>query len=147
MENLAELPIKELRAMRNKLGFKGVKGESKQSILLQIQGSQYPVVLESFQEKHVKRLARKADLVTKLTPEQITEALQPFMGRGLKVRFDDVSWQVKNGAAEDSGSLTMPINAIVQRVSKVMSARFPAAVTGEFDPMSSAKGSIPVLTL
>ena len=147
MESLGNLPIKDLREMRKRIGLSGAKGESKEAIIRQLQTASFPeAIMKEFQQKPIVRQAPKTVEVVKLTPEEVTEKLQAYINRGLKVRFDDVSWMMKNGAAEDSGSLSMPLVAILQKADHLMRARFPAQINGEFDEIATARGRIPVLS-
>jgi len=65
-----------------------------------------------------------------LTADEIMEVIQPMIQRGLKVAFldDDKTWSFKNGVAEDSGSVTMPLALIEQRAYALMRARLPARI-------------------
>ncbi len=48
---------------------------------------------------------------------------------------------MKNGPAEDSGSLSVPLKWIRFKAKEIADARFPAVIKGEFD----AVRNIPVL--
>jgi hypothetical protein len=148
MQDFNGMSIKELRELRNAAGLPSAKHESKEAIVRQLTVAAFPeAILKEFQQKPVIRQAPEPQMVVALTPEQVTEGLQSYINRGLKVRFDDISWFIKNGAAEDSGNLAMPIAAIRTAADRVMKARLPAQVTGEFDPMTSAIGRLPVMGL
>lgn len=148
MENFNNLSIKELREMRNAAGLPSAKHESKEAIVRQLTVAAFPeAILKEFQQKPVVRQKPEQQVVVALTPEQVTDGLQSYINRGLKVRFDDISWFIKNGAAEDSGNLAMPLAAVKAAADRVMKARLPAQVTGEFDPMTSAIGRLPVMGL
>lgn len=148
MQDFNGLPIKQLREMRNAAGLPSAKHESKESIVRQLTVAAYPeAILKEFQQKPVLRQAPSAQVVVALTPEQVTDGLQSYINRGLKVKFDDISWFIKNGAAEDSGNLAMPIAHIRSAADRVMKARLPAQVNGEFDTITSAIGRLPVMGL
>lgn len=148
MQDFNSMSIKELREMRTAAGLPSAKHESKEAIVRQLAVAAFPeAVLKEFQQKPVVRQVPEPQVVVALTPEQVSEGLQSYINRGLKVRFDDISWFIKNGAAEDSGNLAMPIAAIRAAADRVMKARLPAHVTGEFDPMTSAIGRLPVMGL
>lgn len=49
------------------------------------------------------------------TPENVTEALAPFVSRGLQiVALTPEYWHIRNGKREDSGNLKMPLATLKQ---------------------------------
>ncbi len=78
------------------------------------------------------------------------EALEPFKSKIKLAFYDDegrvsltnaTTWCVKNGPAEDSGSLSVPLKWIKFKAQEIANARFPAVINGEFDQVRN----IPVL--
>lgn len=85
-----------------------------------------------------------------LTPSDVKEALAPFRGRIQLAFYDDEgfacddetarTWHVKNGAAEDSGSLTISKKWLVIKVSEIANARFPAKINRTGTDLDGALG-------
>lgn len=85
-----------------------------------------------------------------LTPAEVKEALAAFKGRIQLAFYDDEgfacedenakTWHVKNGPAEDSGSLTISKKWLVIKVSEIANARFPAKINRTGTDLDGALG-------
>ncbi len=153
MLDLQNKSMKELREIAAKIGLPGVKAESMQSLKARIVITMEPGVIDALTvpelgEPQLKRKEKTPDPV--LTPEQVMKELEPLKGRIKLAFYDDAgnmtieaatTWHVKNGPAEDTGSLSVPINILARKARHIAEARFPAVIKGEFDDVRK----IPVL--
>ena len=145
MLDLQNKNMKELRDIAKQIGLPGVKAESMQQLKARIAITMEPGIIDSLtvpdlNPVQLKRKEKAPDPV--LTPEQVMAALEPFKGK-LKLAFYDedgnvttqnaTTWAVKNGPAEDSGSLSVPLKWIRFKAQEIANARFPAVIKGEFD--------------
>jgi hypothetical protein len=152
MLDLKNKTMKELRDIAKNIGLPGVKAESADNLRARILITMEPSVIDALtvpdlnpaQHKRVEK-----PIVT-LTPEQVMAALEPFKSKIKLAFYDDAgnmttqgatTWAIKNGPAEDSGSLSVPLKWIVFKAQEIANARFPAVIKGEFD----AVRNIPVL--
>lgn len=154
MLDLTNKNMKELREIAKNLGLPGVKAESMEALRARIVITMEPGVLDAL---NVDRLYDPVELKRKqqpvevmLTPEQVMAALEPFKSKIKLAFYDDegnasitnaTSWCIKNGPAEDSGSLSVPLKWIKFKAQEIAAARFPAVINGEFDQVRN----IPVL--
>ena len=154
MLNLTDKSMKELRSIAKDLGLPGVKGESLQALRARIVITMEPGVIDSLTVPDLSpvQLKRKEEKPqTVLTPQQVMTALEPFKGKIKLAFYDDdgnvtdgpgaTTWCVKNGPAEDSGSLSVPLKWIRFKAQEIANARFPAVIKDEFDKVRN----IPVL--
>jgi hypothetical protein len=150
LEDLPKKNMKELREIRKQIGLAGQKGESAESLRLRIGIALQPGLLNELNKNPVLADKQKPvlDITIKphwLTAQDVVEALRPYQER-IKLAFYDANgqpssgnaktWRVQNGPAEDSGSMTMPIEMIRRKAEQIALARFPAKIarTGtEFD--------------
>lgn len=145
--------MKELREIAKNIGLPGVKAESAQQLRARIVITMEPSVIDALTVPDLNpvQLKRKESIPSPvLTPEQVMEALEPFKAKIKLAFYDDegnmtltnaTSWCVKNGPAEDSGSLSVPLKWIRFKAQEIANARFPAVIKGEFDDVRK----IPVL--
>ncbi len=153
MLDLQSKNMKELREIAKQIGLPGVKAESLESIRMRIAITMEPGIIDALTPPDlnpVQLKKKEAAPSAMLTPAQVMEALEPFKGK-IKLAFYDeegnvttenaTTWCVKNGPAEDSGSLSVPLKWIRFKASEIAQARFPAVIKGEFD----AVRNIPVL--
>ena len=154
MLDLKNKNMKELREIAKNIGLPGIKAESMEALRARIVITMEPGVLDAFNVDKlydpVQLKTKKPEVANMLTPEQVMEALEPFKNK-IKLAFYDadgkmttenaVTWMVKNGPAEDSGSLSVPLKWITFKAKEIANARFPAVINGEFD----AVRNIPVL--
>lgn len=153
MLNLRDKNMKELRAIAKDIGLPGVKAESADNLRARIAITMEPGIIDALTPppvNPVQLVAKQKEAQTMLTPEVVMQALEPLKAR-LKIAFynDDgeptlhkaTTWHIKNGPAEDSGSLTVPLKWIRFKAQEIANARFPATINGEFE----AVRKIPVL--
>jgi hypothetical protein len=153
MLNLQDKNMKELRAIAKQIGLPGIKAESMESLRARIVITMEPSVIDALTPPDLNPVQLKRKEVappTTLTPQQVMEALEPFKNKIKLAFYDDegnmttlnaTTWCVKNGPAEDSGSLSVPLKWIRFKAQEIANARFPAVINGEFD----AVRNIPVL--
>ena len=55
-----------------------------------------------------------------MAAEALTEALQPFIDRGLRLECTDTEWTMSCGKKADSGNLRMPLRVVVGCAKEVM---------------------------
>jgi len=139
MNDLTGKNMKELRAIAKELNLTGVKAESAESLRLRITLAMQPGLMNELNKNPV--LADKKPVLdiqikpTWLNAQDVVEALRPFQEK-IKLAFYDANgnpssanaatWHVRNGPAEDSGSMTMPIELIKRKAQIIADARFPA---------------------
>ena len=154
MLDLTDKNMKELRAIAKDLGLPAIQHEKMEQLRARIVITMEPGVVDSLTVPDLNPVQLKRKEATPdsmLTPEQVMKSLEPFKGR-IKLAFyndegtltdgkDATTWCVKNGAAEDSGSLSVPLKWIVFKAQEIASARFPAVIKDEFDKVRN----IPVL--
>lgn len=154
MLDLTEKNMNELRAMAKELGLPMIQHEKADQLRARIVITMEPGVIDALTapDLHPVQLKKKAEInpPVMLTPEQVMKALEPFKSK-IKLQFYDdegnpsltsaTTWCVKNGPAEDSGSLSVPLKWIVFKAQEIANARFPAVINGEFDQVRN----IPVL--
>lgn len=151
MLDLTNKNMKELREIAKQIGLPGVKAESMQALRARIVITMEPGVIDSLTVPHpVQQKIKETKPEVMLTPDQVMAALEPFKGKIKLAFYDDdgnvtttgaTTWAVKNGPAEDSGSLSVPLKWIRFKAQEIANARFPAVIKGEFD----AVRNIPVL--
>lgn len=153
MLDLTGKNMKELREIAKQIGLPGVKGESMEALRARIVITMEPSVIDALTPPDLNpvQLKRKEPQVQNLlTPQQVMDALEPFKNRIKLAFYDDegnmtlegaTTWCVRNGAAEDSGSLSVPLKWIRFKAQEIANARFPAVIKDEFD----AVRNIPVL--
>jgi len=153
MLDLTNKTMKELREIAKNIGLPGVKAESMQQLRARIVLTMEPGVIDSLTVPDlnpIKQKAKESKPEPMLTPEQVMAALEPFKSKIKLAFYDDegnpsltnaTSWCVKNGAAEDSGSLSVPLKWIRFKAQEIANARFPAVIKDEFDKVRN----IPVL--
>ena len=56
----------------------------------------------------------------KTTEEEITELLQPYIARGLHVKFSDEQWFMTFGRKSDEGTLRMPMRIVLRCAERIM---------------------------
>lgn len=153
MLDLTNKTMKELREIAKNIGLPGVRAESAQQLRARIVIMMEPGVIDALtvpdlHPVQLKKKEKKTEIV--LTPEQVMAALEPFKGKIKLAFYDDegnvsltnaTTWCVKNGPAEDSGSLSVPLKWIKFKAQEIANARFPAVINGEFDQVRN----IPVL--
>lgn len=145
MDNLYTKKMNELREMASNLGLGGVKGESKEGLIARITIAMHPQILDELnkngtEQGRAPKLAKDGPVW--LTVEEVLEALEPLKGR-LKIAFYDEdgqptttnakTWHVKNGPAEDSGSMSVSMKWLKIKAGEIANARFPAVIQGEFE--------------
>ncbi len=152
MLDLRNKDMKELRAIAKQIGLPGVKAESADNLRARIAITMEPGLVDALTPPDLNpvQLKKKETQSVMLTPEQVMKALEPFKSK-IKLAFyneegemtteNATTWCVKNGPAEDSGSLSVPLKWITFKASEIANARFPAVIKGEFD----AVRNIPVL--
>lgn len=145
MQNLHSKKMNELREMASSLGLGGVKGESKEGLITRITIATHPQLLNELNKNGTEQ-GRAPKLVSNetvwLTVDEVLEALAPLKGR-LKIAFYDEdgnattsnakTWHIKNGPAEDSGSMSVALKWLKIKAGEVANARFPAVIQGEFE--------------
>jgi hypothetical protein len=152
MMDLTNKSMKELREIAKNIGLPGVKAETAQQLRARIVITMEPGVIDALTPPDLNpvQLKVKKEQVTINTPEQVMEALEPFKSKIKLAFYDDegnmttegaTTWCVRNGAAEDSGSLSVPLKWIRFKAQEIANARFPAVIKGEFDDVRK----IPVL--
>ena len=154
MLDLTNKSMKELREIAKQIGLPGVRAESMEQLRARIVITMEPGVIDALtvpdiiNPVQIKKKELNQPVI--LTPEQVMAALEPFKGK-IKLQFYDdegnpsltnaTTWCVKNGPAEDSGSLSVPLKWIRFKAQEIAQARFPAVINGEFDQVRN----IPVL--
>lgn len=153
MMDLQNKTMKELREIANQIGLPGVKAETAQQLKARIVITMEPSVIDALTPPDLNpvQLKRKDKAPEPAsTPEQVMSALEPLKSKIKLAFYDDegnmttenaTTWAVKNGPAEDSGSLSVPLKWIRFKAQEIANARFPAVIKGEFDDVRK----IPVL--
>lgn len=153
MLDLQNKTMKELREIAKNIGLPGVKAESMQQLKARIVITMEPGVIDSLTvpELNPVQLKRKEKTLDPVNmPQAVMDALEPLKGKIKLAFYDDegnmttegaTTWAVKNGPAEDSGSLSVPLKWIRFKAQEIANARFPAVIKGEFDEVRK----IPVL--
>lgn len=95
----------------------------KQRMVIEILGAQE--LIKQQEQPKPQSVAVKSKVNTQA---EILDALQPQMARGLKVSFDEYGWTIRNGAAMDSGSMTVPLTLMQEIANGLLRARFPAKI-------------------
>jgi hypothetical protein len=154
MLNLQDKNMKELRQIAKQIGLPGVKAESMEQLRARIVITMEPGVIDALSIPDVNPVQLKRKEVVPdpaNTPEAVMKALEPFKGKINLAFYDDegnittegaTTWAVKNGPAEDSGSLTVPLKWILFKASEIANARFPAVIN---DPGFDKVRNIPLL--
>ena len=52
--------------------------------------------------------------------EEIEELLEPYVARGLRIKFDDERWYMAIGAKTDEGTLRMPLRVVLRKAQEIM---------------------------
>lgn len=153
--DLTNKTMKELRAIAKQIGLPGVRAESMEGLRARIVITMEPGVLDAlnvdtlYDPVQLKKKEKSIEVM--LTPEQVMNALEPFKSKIKLAFYDDegnpslinaTTWCVKNGPAEDSGSLSVPLKWIKFKAQEIANACFPAVIKDEFDKVRN----IPVLT-
>jgi len=127
-EQLTPKSREELRAILVSLGQPPHHMAKEPSMIESIMRIQNTIQPSDLGEKE-ESVKAPAPVIT-LTADEIMVVVQPMIQRGLKVSFldDGKTWHFKNGVAEDSGSVTIPLTVIEQRAYSLMRARLPARV-------------------
>lgn len=153
MLDLRSKNIKELREIAKNIGLPAIQHEKAESLRARIVITMEPSVIDALTPpdlKPVEQRTRYDKPQVMLTPEQVMEALEPLKAKIKLAFYDDegeatltgaTTWHVKNGPAEDSGSLSVPLKWIRFKAQEIANARFPAVIKGEFDDVRK----IPVL--
>ncbi len=151
--DLQNKSMKELREIAKSIGLPGIKAESMQQLRARIVITMEPSVIDALTVPDLNPMQLKkkpVEIPNVLTPEQVMTALEPLKGKIKLAFYDDdgnvttngaTTWAVKNGPAEDSGSLSVPLKWIRFKAQEIANARFPAVINGEFDQVRN----IPVL--
>lgn len=142
IDNIQSKKMSELRDIAKQLNLSGVRGESKQSLATRITFALQPGLLEELNKngtEQVKPQTKPKSETQWLTVPQVMEALSPYKDK-IKLAFydqygqptttDAKTWHVKNGPAEDSGTMSISLNWLKVKVGEIANARFPAALTG-----------------
>lgn len=153
MLDLTNKTMKELREIAKQIGLPGVRAESAQQLRARIVITMEPGVIDSLTVPDLNPVQLKKKEINPdpmNTPEQVMKALEPFKSK-IKLQFYDddgepsltnaTQWHVKNGPAEDTGSLSVPLKWIRIKAQEIANAHFPAVINGEFDKVRN----IPVL--
>lgn len=153
MLDLQSKNIKQLREIARNIGLPLIQHEKAEQLRSRIVITMEPGVIDALtlpDLNPVEQRKHKDKPQVMLTPEQVMEALEPFKARIKLAFYDDegestimkaTTWHVKNGPAEDSGSLSVPLKWIKFKAQEIANARFPAVIKGEFDDVRK----IPVL--
>jgi hypothetical protein len=151
LENLHTKSLPELRQIAKGLGI-AVTRESAEVLRTRIILHVNPSLQDELNKNGTIQPSEKpaANAPVWLTPDEVKEALAPFKGRIQLAFYDDEgfacedntarSWHVKNGAAEDSGSLTISKKWLVIKVSEIANARFPAKINRTGTDLDGALG-------
>lgn len=151
--NLTDKSMKELREMARSIGLPMIQHEKAEQLRARIVITMEPSVIDALTVPDlnpVQLKVREKEALVMLTPEEVVAALEPFKTK-IKLAFYDeegnpsrtnaTTWCIKNGPAEDSGSLSVPLKWIRFKAQEIANARFPAVINGEFDQVRN----IPVL--
>lgn len=153
MLDLTDKTMKELRSIAKDLGLAMIQHEKAQQLRARIVITMEPGVIDALTPPPVDPVQlkrRPAEEAKACTPREVMVALEPFKNK-IKLAFYDThgnpstehatTWHVKNGPAEDSGSLTVPLKWILFKAQEIANARFPATINGEFEKVRN----LPVL--
>jgi len=153
MLDLTDKNMKELREIAKQIGLPGIKAESMESLRARIVLTLEPGVIDALTPPDLNPIQQKKkepQVTNLLTAQQVLDALEPFKGK-IKIAFYDdegnmttdgaTSWCVRNGVAEESGRMSVPLKWIRFKAQEIANARFPAVIKDEFD----AVRNIPVL--
>lgn len=102
----------------------------KQRMIIEILGAQ-----DVLKAQEVRPQEKKQQPVMLLSQERINEVLSGHIARGLKVIVQDNTWTMKNGAAMDSGHVSVPVDLLKVIADGLMRARMPAKVKIEGEEM------------
>lgn len=140
IEDLPSKNMKELRAIAKELGLQTTR-ESAEALRARIVLTLQPGLMNELNKNGTeagrdaaKPVADKPATVW-LSAQDVVEALRPFQDK-IKLAFYDENgnpstanaktWHVKNGPAEDSGSMTISLHWLKIKVAEIANARFPA---------------------
>lgn len=148
IEDLPNKSMKELRQIAKELGLTTTR-ESAEALRARITLTLQPGLMDALnkngteagRDKAVEAAKPKAQIIIPPkwhTAQEVVEALRPYQER-IKLAFYDQNgqpssayaktWHVKNGPAEDSGNMTMPLELIRRKAEQIANARFPAKIT------------------
>lgn len=106
--------IHEVRALTRQKGLRWAKTEKKAELIKRLMEIPDPIKPEP---KEVKKEEEKVPVASQ---EEILEALEDNLTRGLKIKFEDGSWHMRNlQGREDTGTLTMPLT-VIKRVANTL---------------------------
>lgn len=108
-----------LRAIATQIGLTPHHASKEEKIITEILMVQKP---------EIKAEEKPVEVAVMNDPDEIRKALKFFTDKGGKVMFTDENWHIKNGIAEDSGHLTVPIPSIVTKAQMLLRARMPARI-------------------
>lgn len=139
IEDLPSKNMKELRAIAKELGLSGVKAESAQALRARITLTMQPGLLNELNKNGTEQgrqpTASVKPPIVWLTAQEVVEELRPFQNKIQLAFYDEnghpstanaKTWHVKNGPAEDSGSMTISKKWLLIKVGEIANARFPA---------------------
>lgn len=153
MIDLQNKNMKELRAVAKQIGLPMIQHEKADQLRARIVITMEPGVIDALTPPDlnpVQLKKKETPALVMITPEQVMKALEPFKSKIKLAFYNDegemtaegaTTWCVRNGPAEDSGSLSVPLKWIVFKAQEIANARFPAVIKGEFDDVRK----IPVL--
>lgn len=148
MDNLKDKKIQELRTIAKELGLP-VTRESAQALRTRIILHMQPGLMDELNKND--RVEPKPKEATKwLTTQEVMDALSPFKDK-IKLAFYDENneptmvnpktWHVKNGPAEDSGTMSISLKWLKIKAGEIANARFPAKVTRSGTELDGALGA------
>lgn len=114
------MTIQELRAQAKQMGIALVREDNVDSITAKISAASH------YTTKPASDLVPGVILKSNpaLSQEELLDGLSAYTMRGLEVRInaEDSTWHIKRGAAEDSGSMCMPLHVVKRKAEAVMLA-------------------------
>lgn len=117
--NLENMKMTEIRELAKSCGVIPVQHESRESLVTRLAMMTYPDT-----QKTVVTERQVAASPVFLSQERVIAAVGAIIDKGLGLTFDEDSWFAKYRGAEDSGSLSMPLNVIVNKVTAVARGAF-----------------------
>lgn len=132
MLDLANKTHDELKVIAKQLGIK-TRNDGAETLRAKIVAVMHPDALEQAAASGLEEL-KDALPVLPVKPDYTDpETLRAEVARlypTFTLLTDESTWHIKNGAAEDSGTLYMPMDVIMRKAAMLKTARFPAKFKG-----------------
>lgn len=144
--------MNELRAMAKQIGLGGVKAESKAALKTRIMLMMQPGLMNELNKNGTEqgRITQPKQETKWLTVEEVINYIRPYSNK-LQLAFYDENgeatqenakvWHLKNGPAEDSGSMSVPKHILLIKAQLLAEARFPAKIGRDGGDLAGCLGA------